>query len=94
MVYVLVQHTVSDYRTFKPVFEDDGQRRKRLGSKGGCLLRLVHNPQEYMALFQWDDLDKARAFATSFELREAVEWAGVVGSARMTVLEEVETVSA
>lgn len=94
MVYVLVQHTVSDYERFKPVFEDDGVRRRRLGSQGGRLLRSVDNPHEFLALFEWDDAEKARKFASSYELREAAEWAGVVGTAKATVLEEVEAVEA
>ena len=75
-------------------FDDDSQRRRRLGSNGWRLLRSIDNPQEYVALFQWDDVEKARGFATSFELQEAVEWAGVVGSATVTVLEEVEAAGA
>ena len=94
MPYVLVQHTVADYAKFRLVFDDDSQRRRRLGSNGWRLLRSIDNPQEYVALFQWEDVEKARGFATSFELQEAVEWAGVVGSATVTVLEEVEAAGA
>jgi hypothetical protein len=45
-MYVLVQHTVSDYRTFKPVFDDDGQRRERLDCHGGYFLGAGDHPHE------------------------------------------------
>jgi hypothetical protein len=94
MPYVLVQHTVSDYARFKPLFDDDGRRRRLHGCKGGRLLCSVDNPHEYTALFEWDDVEKARGFAASFEQGEALEWAGMIGPSKATVLEEVEAVGA
>ena len=91
---VLQQMTVSDYARFKPIFDEDGHRRERLGSRGGRLLRSASNPGEYVAILEWDDLEKARTFANSLELREAAEWAGVVGLVKTMVLEEVEPVKA
>ena len=70
------------------------QRRQMTGSKGGRLFRTAENPNEFMALFEWDDLERARKFAASYELHEAVEWATVVGEWRANALQEVEEVSA
>ena len=58
------------------------------------LLCTVDNPHEYTALFEWDDVEKARGFAASFEQGEALEWAGMIGPSKATVLEEVEAVGA
>ncbi len=94
MPYVLIQHTVGDLAQFKPVFEDDGKRRKMNGSQGGRLFRSVTEPDEFVALFEWADNEGALKFAASYEMHEAVEWAGVKGEAKIMVLEEVEQVDA
>lgn len=94
MPYVLIQHTVGDLARFKPVFDDDGKRRKMNGSRGGRLFRAVDKPDEFVALFEWADSEGAVKFRDSYEMHEAVEWAGVKGEAKILVLEEVEQVDA
>jgi heme-degrading monooxygenase HmoA len=41
-------------------------------------------------LLEWEDLDKARAFASSDELREAMQRAGVTGPPSVSFLEEMD----
>ena len=94
MPYVLIQHNVASFRAFEPVFDDDQNRRKRSGSKGGRLLRNSADPNNLFALFEWDTLENARRFADSYELREAVEWASDSGPTRALVLEEVKLTEA
>ncbi len=88
MPYVLIQHEVGKYEVFEPVFRDDESRRRRNGSKRGRLFRNVSDPRNLVALFEWDTVENARRFADSYELKEAVEWAGST-PARAIVLEEV-----
>jgi heme-degrading monooxygenase HmoA len=92
--YVLIQHSVEDLARFKPVFDDDGARRKMNGSQGGRLFRSVDEPDEFVALFEWADDQGAMKFRDSYEMHEAVEWAGVKGEAKILVLEEIEKVDA
>ncbi len=94
MPYVLIQHAVEDFARFKSVFDDEAERRKMNGSQGGRLFRSVTEPDEFVALFEWADNEGALKFTASYELREAVEWAGVKGEAKIMVLEEVEKVDA
>jgi heme-degrading monooxygenase HmoA len=94
MAYVLIQHQVKDYSTLEAVFLEDGERRRRSGSKGGRLFRNTDDPGNLVALFEWDDVERARAFANSYELREAVEWATDATPPRATVLEDVLEVDA
>jgi heme-degrading monooxygenase HmoA len=88
MPYVLIQHKVANYRRFEAVFKDDEARRKRSGSRGGTLYRNVADPSNLIVLFEWDTVERARAFANSYELKEAVEWAGDSPPVRATVIEE------
>ena len=92
MPYVLIHHNVADYDRFRAVFDDDAARRKRLGSQGGRLLRSTLGPNDFFALFEWDDVENARKFVASYETREALEWVLPIEEVRAFVLEDVEEV--
>lgn len=90
MPYLLVRQKVKDYAKWKPVFDEDGTRRKASGSRGGRLFRNADNLNEVIVLLEWDDLRKARQFAQSDELRKTMERAGVVDKPDVYFLEEAE----
>lgn len=94
MPYVLIQHQVANCDRFEPVFKDDEARRERSGSKGGRLYRNADDPNNLIAIFEWDTVERARAFANSYELKEAVEWAGDATPPRAIVIEEFLRTSA
>ena len=94
MPYVLIQHQVKDYATLEKVFLDDGERRRRSGSKGGRLLRNVDDPGNLIAIFEWDGLERANEFANGLELHEAMEWASAGTTSTVMVLEDVLEVDA
>src|SRR5215207_1926254 len=73
MPYMLVRHKVEDYERWKPGFEEHGATRKESGSKGVRLFRNADDPNETVILLEWDDLENARQFAQSDDLREAMQ---------------------
>jgi heme-degrading monooxygenase HmoA len=88
MAFVLIEHLVGDFETFKQVYLDDGERRRRSGSKGGKVFRTVGDPNSVTILLEWDDTDRAREFAESLELEQAMQWStSNVATPRVTVLE-------
>jgi heme-degrading monooxygenase HmoA len=90
MAFVLIEHLVGDFETFKQVYLDDGERRRRSGSKGGKVFRTVDDPNSITIIFEWDDTDRAREFAESMELDQAMQWStSNVATPRVTVLEHV-----
>ena len=93
MPYLLIRHKVKDYAKWKPVFDKYGAARKASGSKGGRLFRNAGDPNEAVILLEWDDLEKARQFAQSKDLREAMQRAGVSDRPDLYFLDEVERVS-
>ena len=80
MPYALFRVEVEDYERWKPGFDEHSSSRRESGSKGGRLFRNA------------DDLENARQFAQSEDLREAMQRYGVVGQPDIYFLEEVETV--
>jgi uncharacterized protein (DUF1330 family) len=90
MAYVLVRHTVADYATWKPLFDQHGEMRQQYGIKGGNLFRVANNPNELVILFEIEDPDQARAFMQSEGLRETMQRAGVTGPPEVFFLEKIE----
>jgi heme-degrading monooxygenase HmoA len=94
MPYLLVRHKVADYAKWKPVFDEHGATRQASGSKGGLVLRSADDPTEVILLLEWDDLEKARQFAGSADLREAMQRAGVSDHPDLYFLDQAERVTA
>jgi hypothetical protein len=94
MPYILVQHSVEDYDKWKSVFDEEGPNRRAAGSKGALVLRNADDPNQITVLLEVDNLEDARAFAGSDDLREAMERAGVTGPPNVYFLEEAGRLSA
>ncbi|MGH2561327.1 MAG: cyclase [Thermomicrobiales bacterium] len=90
MSALLLRHKVTDYVTWKQVFEEHGDVRRAYGSQGSRLFRNTADPNETVILFEWDDLDRARLFAQSDDLRGAMARAGVADQPDIWFLEEAD----
>ena len=76
-MHLLVRHKVADFAKWKPVYDDHLPARQKAGLKEVHLLRNIENPNEVILLFSVEDPDKAKAFAASDDLRQAMEKGGV-----------------
>jgi hypothetical protein len=92
MPYLLVRHKVEDYARWKPIFDADAATRRASGSQGGRLFRNASDPNELVILFELADLEKARQYTQSEELRGEMQQAGVADQPDIYFLEEVEHV--
>ncbi len=90
MPYLMVRHTVSDYDTWKPVYDEDAENRKAHGSTGGRLFRNSTDPNETISIFEFADMEDAQKFTESPELHERMQRAGIVGRPEILFLDEVE----
>ncbi len=77
MVHMLVRSKVADFAKWKPVYDEHASAREKAGLKEVHLLRNIDDPNEVILLFSAEDLDKAKAFAASDDLRQAMQRAGV-----------------
>ncbi len=76
--------------TWKPAYDEHANTRKANGCKGARLFRKTNNPHETFILLEWDDLEKARQFPQSAELRQAMQRADVTDQPDIYFLEEVQ----
>ena len=90
MPSLLIRHHVADYPAWKAVFDEHEAARRANGSQGGWLFRSADDPHEVLLLLAWDDLERARLFADSDDLREAMTRAGVTDRPDIWFLEDVE----
>ena len=90
MPHLLVRHRVEDYARWRPIFDDHASFREQYGSKGGQVFRNADDTAEVVMLFEVGDLDRAREFVGSDELREAMQSAGVVGQPDVYFLNDEE----
>jgi hypothetical protein len=77
MPHVLVRSKVQDFAKWKVKYDEHSSVRRDAGLTERYLLRNADNPNEVVILFETSDLDKARAFASSADLRERMQEAGV-----------------
>ena len=76
-MHMLVRHKVADFAKWKPVYDAHLPARQTAGLKEEHLFRNAEDPNEVLLLFSMEDIDKAKAFAASDTLREAMKKSGV-----------------
>jgi heme-degrading monooxygenase HmoA len=88
MAYMFVRHSVRDFDAWKSVFDSAIDLRTRNGERSYHILRPDDDSSSVFILFEWDNLDNARKYASSPELKAAMERAGVTGRPEIFFLEE------
>jgi quinol monooxygenase YgiN len=76
---MFVRHTVSDYDAWKRVYDEFAPVRKEKGVTGASVHRDPEDANTLIITHQFADMDAARAFAGSEELKSAMANSGVTG---------------
>ena len=92
-MHILVKHTVEDFDTWKPGFDDHASTRVEYGSQGYTLFRDSADPNELIILMEWDSAENAQRFMEESDLKERMEELGVIGEPEITFIEEAEAKS-
>jgi hypothetical protein len=77
MNYVLIRHQVADFPSWKQVYDGHASARSAAGLKEERLLHNADKKNEVVLLFSASDLQKAKEFAASADLRDTMQIAGV-----------------
>ncbi len=95
MPHILVHGQVKDFAGWKATFDGNAETRTNAGSKGGgFVFQSPDDPNEIVILLEWDDVQRAKDFVASAQLKEIMEKAGFVGEPHMHVLDLVDRPSA
>jgi len=92
MVHMIIRHKVADYSRWKEAFDAHLNTRKAAGETDYRVLQSVDDPREVTIFLDWDSLERARRFAGSEDLKQAMQKAGVVGNPDVRFLEDARTV--
>jgi hypothetical protein len=76
--YMLVRHKVQDFEVWKAGFDAHLPNRLEAGLTDKKLLRGADDTNEVILLFKAADLDCAKAFSESADLRETMQKLGVI----------------
>ena len=91
MINVIVHHEVADYTSWKALFDSNLDWRHKQGERACRIFRSAGNANDLTLFFEWENLEAARAFLASEELKGKMASAGVKGSPRVDFLHEVHT---
>ena len=78
MAFMLVRSKVRDFKAWKPAYDAHLPARNAAGLTEKYLLRNADDANEIVILFEAQNLNQAKTFAASADLRERMEESGVV----------------
>ena len=91
MAAMLMRLRMADFATWKPAFTAEGPVRRAHGVQQERVFRSAAGADEVFVLLEWDDLERARLYAVSDDLRVAAWQAEVTDSPDIWLLQETGT---
>jgi hypothetical protein len=79
MVRIFVKHKVQDYTTWRKGYDAFEPTRIKLGARGHAVYCDVDDINEVTVWHDFNNLESAKTFANSSELKAAMMDAGVIG---------------
>lgn len=76
--YMFIRHKVQDFKAWKAGYDEHRPKRIEAGLTEKYLLQNADDPNEVIGLFEAQDLNRAKAFAQSPELRDKMQQVGVL----------------
>jgi hypothetical protein len=76
--FVLIRHKVRDFNAWKAGFDGHAPKRIEAGLSDKQVLRSSEDSNEVVLLLEAKDLNRAKAFVASADLRETMQSFGVV----------------
>ncbi len=81
---LIVLHRVRDYRKWRRAYDAHAPARRKAGLRSAEVYRGADNQHKVAIVFKVENVDKAKAFAGSDDLRNAMKAAGVIGKPTLT----------
>lgn len=80
----IIRHEVGDYASWKRAFDGHADARARAGIIGHAVNRSEKNPNVVVIYLQAESLEPLRAFASSPDVKQVMQAAGVIGAPDIT----------
>lgn len=80
MAQMIVHHRVRDYEAWRPGFDQHETSRVAAGITNGRVFRSTDDPDDLVIVLDVADVQKARAWSQSEDLRSTMQKVGVLGS--------------
>ena len=88
MATLLVHHKVQNYTEWRKVFDEHDKVRREYGSTRFQVLKSASDPNDLTVIMDYPSVEKAKAFAASDSLKEAMKRAGVISQPEVSFLIE------
>lgn len=88
MAHMIIRHRIDAYGPWRKAFDDHRSARTAAGLRDLHVWRNADDGSELILLFEATDLDSAREFAASPELRDKMRAAGVQGKPQISFVDE------
>ena len=79
MTTMFIRHNVADYANWKKGYDAFDSQRNALGVTAQASYQLDTDPKDVTVTHNFANIEAAKAFAASPELKDAMQKAGVVG---------------
>jgi len=86
MANLLTLHRVQDYDAWRPHFDEHEKMRQEYGITSPRVYRDVTDPNDLALLFEVADVNRAKEFGESTDLRAVMERAGVMMPPKIIII--------
>jgi hypothetical protein len=83
---LIIQHRVKDYRKWRKAYDAHGPARRKAGLTSAQVYRGADDPHRVAIVFKVKDVERAKVFGESDDLKKAMKAAGVIGKPTITVV--------
>ena len=90
MATMFVRHKVSDYDSWKRAYDEFASVRKEKGLTAASVHRDPNDPDIIIVMHQFKDMNAAKGFANSEDLKSAMAKGGVSGPPEVWFGEDIE----
>ena len=88
-VFLVVTHKVADFDKWKVGYDGTAALKRGYGWKNSSIFSVDGDRNNVMVMEEFGSLDRAKAFASSAELRDAMGKAGVMGPPEIRFIQAV-----
>ena len=90
MGMMIIRHKVRDYGEWRPIFDQHAEMQRGAGLLNPRSIIPPTAISEIVVVFDTEDTKKAKEFAASADLKEAMETAGVLDTPTIYFLESID----